>query len=140
MINASAPPIQDPRETDLGLALNNPAVAKCQKAWKRVNRASLKRNDSPAVAHLDAADAFCEAMPKLDSHKNIRDFIACIGYGMAADIIFIEIGTKLLYAAQVALAAAGPRPRKRRRNAPNKNAKVPNESASNSTVFSRMDT
>jgi len=67
-------------------------------------------------------------------------FIACVGYGMAADIIFIEIGTKLLYAAQVALAAAGPRPRKRRRNAPNKNAKVPNESASNSTVFSRMDT
>jgi hypothetical protein len=110
MINTSAPPIQDPRETDLGLARRNPAVAKCQKVWKRVNRASLRRNDSPAVAHLDAADAFREAMPLLDSHKNIRDFIACVGYAMAADIFIPELCKYLLDAARVALSAAGPWP------------------------------
>jgi hypothetical protein len=90
-------------------AIQNPAVAHCQRLWKRFYCASLKKHGSPAVAQLDAADAFREALPILDGLDNIRDFIACVGYAMAADVFIEETGIMLLYAARLALTAAGPR-------------------------------
>jgi hypothetical protein len=43
-------------------------------------------------------------MPPLSGYRNICDFIACAAYGMLLGAIKDENGTKLLYAAQVALA------------------------------------
>ena len=43
-------------------------------------------------------------MPPLSGYQNICDFIACAGYGILLGAIKDENGTKLLYAAQVALA------------------------------------
>lgn len=41
-------------------------------------------------------------MPPLSGRQSIRDFTACVGYGMVNEIIRGDEGTKLLYAAQVA--------------------------------------
>ena len=42
-------------------------------------------------------------MPTLDGFENIRDFIACTAQAMLLGAITESKGTKLLYAAQVAL-------------------------------------
>jgi hypothetical protein len=89
----------------------NTAIAKCQRDWKRTYRTSLKEFDSLAIAGLDASDAYRAALPPLDSRKNIRDFIACIGHAMVTDIFIVELGTMLLNAAQVAMRAAEPLPK-----------------------------
>jgi hypothetical protein len=58
----------------------------------------------PSTAERCAGKAFRLAMPPLSGYRNICDFIACAGYGMLMGAIKSESGTKLLYAAQVALA------------------------------------
>ena len=86
-------------------ALQNPAVAHCQQTWERVYRSVLKYRKSKALALFDAGVAFREAMPLLAGHENISDFIACVTYGMENLVLMEDTGTKLLYAAQVALSA-----------------------------------
>jgi len=134
---APSTPIEDHKATPDPI---NPAVKICCQAYERAHKAATRKSASKLYAADQAQKAFCKAMPTLNGPESIHDFIACVAYGMLIKAIAGSDGSRLLYAAQVALAAAGPRPRKRRRNAPSKNAKVPNESASNSTVFSRMDT
>ena len=60
--------------------------------------------------------AYCAAMPKLSGATNIRDFIACVTYAMALDILPGNEGTRLLYAAQVAHMALTKRPKKRNKS------------------------
>ena len=63
--------------------------------------------------------AFRLAMPPLSGYRNICDFIACAGYGMLMGAIKDESGTKLLYAAQAALATE---PREPKIHAPTEHA------------------
>jgi hypothetical protein len=44
-------------------------------------------------------------MPSLSGDRNVCDFIACVSYGILLGAIKPDTGTKLLYAAQVALGA-----------------------------------
>jgi hypothetical protein len=60
---------------------------------------------------LMAMTAFREAMPPLTGRRNIRDFVACVGYGMLIGAIHLNEGTKLLYAAQVAYITNRPQSR-----------------------------
>jgi hypothetical protein len=46
--------------------------------------------------------AFRKAIPQLSGQENIRDFIACVAYGMLIKAIPGAEGARLLYAAQVA--------------------------------------
>jgi hypothetical protein len=56
-------------------------------------------------ARTGASDAYCRAMPPLVGSHNIRDFIACVSHGVLIGVIKAGDSAKLLYAAQVALAA-----------------------------------
>jgi hypothetical protein len=112
MTNALVPITANPAEIELRPALQNPAIARCDQIRERVFRRVYKQQQSRAVANLDASDAFREAMPPLDSHENIRNFIACVGFAMATGVFLEETGLHLLHAAQVALRAAAQGPKK----------------------------
>jgi hypothetical protein len=86
-------------------ALANPAVARCCKAWKRVYRSVLAEDGSEYRAARKAGEAYRAAMPTLDSRENCKDFVACVTHGILLGAILEQNGGKLLYAAQVALAA-----------------------------------
>lgn len=81
---------------------SNPAVETCSKAYTRAYKAARKQ--SPGILHAEdeAEKAFCKAMPPLSGQENIRDFIACVAYGMLIKAIPGPDGARLLYAAQVA--------------------------------------
>jgi hypothetical protein len=88
----------------------NPAIARCMNGWAcayKIEKA--KKND-----HYDAVSkgnhGYRKAMPRLSGYENIRDFIACVAYGMLIGAIDGDDGTKLLYAAQVALSTVRSQP------------------------------
>jgi hypothetical protein len=83
-------------------ALKNPAVAHCHKNWERVFRSVFKETNSKAVASIEASQAFRSAMPLLLGDKNIRDFVACVNFGLNSSIFHEDTATPLFYAAQVA--------------------------------------
>ena len=92
-------------------ALQNPAVAHCHQVWASAFPRIHKRERNEFTAADRAAEIFRAAMPPLSGYQNIVDFIACVGYGMAVGAIVDQAGTRLLYAAQIALAAL-PKPPK----------------------------
>jgi len=98
------PTIADTPEAAFYPSLQNPAVALCTEVWKKIHAATVQKTNNPYTAERCAAKAFRLAMPPLSGYQNICDFIACAGYGMLLGAIKAENGTKLLYAAQVALA------------------------------------
>ena len=83
----------------------NAAVANCCKAWKRIFSKVMATEDS-WEAPAKAGEAYRAAMPPLSSRDNCLDFIACVAHGMLLGAIHETNGTKLHYAAQVALSAA----------------------------------
>ena len=110
-------------------SLKIPAVALCNQAWVRVHAATRERSKNLYTAERCASIAFRLAMPPLSGYQNICDFIACAGYGMLLGAIKEKNAGKLLYAAQVALAAV-PRESKTQsktqtRSASSLNAKAP---------------
>jgi hypothetical protein len=84
----------------------NPAVAHCLNEWYRVYDETPKKGKDDYDAERKANEAYRESMPALSGIESIRDFIACVAYGMLVDAITDDRGTRLLYAAQVALTAA----------------------------------
>jgi hypothetical protein len=99
-------PLATPRaEVDICPALNDPAVKLCAAVWESIFRATLDETSNIFSAKRCANVAFRMALPPLSGYQNICDFIACVGYGILVGSIKPDIGTKLLYAAQVALGA-----------------------------------
>jgi hypothetical protein len=88
----------------------NPAVAHCCEAWKKAFRAAKDAGRSDVIAGDNAAEVYRAAMPPLSTRDSCRDFIACVAQGMLLGAILEKDGGKLLYAAQVALAAAKSEP------------------------------
>jgi hypothetical protein len=84
----------------------NPAVAHCCKAWKKAFRASINADEDDYDAFLKAAETYRAAMPPLSTHDGCLDFIACVAHGILLGAISEKDSGKLLYAAQVALAAS----------------------------------
>ncbi|HVC46928.1 MAG TPA: hypothetical protein VND90_06745 [Terracidiphilus sp.] len=87
----------------------NPAVDHCLHVFNSVFRTELARGVPDYIAAKKAGIAFRSALPPLDGHHNIRNFIACVAHGILLGAIEDRQSSKLLYAAQVALAAARPR-------------------------------
>jgi hypothetical protein len=88
-----------------------PAIARCNDAWRRVYVTKLGKRSTKFEASQAAAEAYRQAMPPLVGHGNIRDFIGCVGNAILHHIIIEPEGTRLLYAAQVALSSVRLQPR-----------------------------
>jgi len=86
-------------------SLANPAVARCCAAWKRTYDAEVRSGTHHVVAEYEASKVFRYNLPPLTGYQEIADYVTCVTYGMAMAAIVTKEGTRLLYAAQVALAA-----------------------------------
>ncbi|MGA9587466.1 MAG: hypothetical protein WBQ95_19200 [Terracidiphilus sp.] len=91
-------------------SLMSPAVSRCVDAYSRTYKTERARTREDYAATKCAKKAFRSALPPLVGHENIRDFIACIAQAMLMDVIDTPDASKLLYAAQVALAAVRAQP------------------------------
>jgi len=80
-------------------------VARCVDAYSRTYKTERARTRSQDTAINCARKAFRAALPSLVGRENIRDFIACIAQAILLDVIDTADASKLLYAAQVAIAA-----------------------------------
>jgi hypothetical protein len=89
------------------------AVSICENLYVERSNEVLEEGKSDDLVRLAGKLAYCTAMPKLSGAANIRDFIACVTYGMLIDVIPGSEGTRLLYCAQVAHTALTKRPQKR---------------------------
>jgi hypothetical protein len=86
-------------------AMANAAVARCCDAYATaLDTPSAKR--SSYEGKIAAEEAYRRAMPPLDGHQNICDFIACTAHGLLLGTIPEQNVTRLLYAAQVANSSA----------------------------------
>ena len=90
----------------------SPALDRCRAAWQQAFDAYMQKNarkqgqDSARYdANKEAALAYRGAMPPLVGAENIRDFVACVAYGMLIDAIPNDRAGQLLYAAQVAVSS-----------------------------------
>jgi hypothetical protein len=86
-------------------AFANRALSACCKAWKRVYGEVMDEGGSEFKAERLAGEAYRAAMPALTTRETCRDFIACVAQGILLGVIPEKDSGKLLYAAQVALAA-----------------------------------
>ena len=98
-------PVQSPTVDSPLAPSHSPAVERCISAYTRVVSASKSRNLSFEDKQR-AIEAFRRSMPDLITREGIRDFIACVGYGLLTEIFKEKEATRLLYAAQVAIGAA----------------------------------
>jgi hypothetical protein len=90
----------------------NPAVHHCYLAAQQAAQAILEEDpDDTLQALWNATNSYCNAMPSLAGHENIRNFIACVAQGMLLGVIYYDEAPKLLYAAQVALSVLPREPR-----------------------------
>jgi hypothetical protein len=104
MIKAIPPSTDEGLEASFYPSLKNPAVALCTEIWQKIHAATLNQTKNVYTAERCAGKAVRLAMPPLSGYQNICDFIACAGYVMLIGAIKEKNGSKLLYAAQVALA------------------------------------
>jgi hypothetical protein len=85
-------------------ATTNAAIARCCEVWKLRYKAEKSKGEDEVFAAYYANQSFRDAMPALIGYEGIRDFIACVAYGMLIEAIQPQNGTQFLYAAQVALS------------------------------------
>jgi len=100
----------------------NLAVEICLQAYIRNKKKLLEKGGKAADVEWTGRIAYAAYLPKLSNADCIRDFIACVVYGMAIGAIPSSEGTRLLYGAQVAhsaLPGGKKRRRKHTKNAPN---------------------
>jgi hypothetical protein len=108
--SAAPPPDADPQPSAEPLSVAGPAIARCRDAWQKAHDLYMEKNarKDGSLAKFRAAEqaaaAYRAAMPKLASWSGIRDFIACVAYGLLIDAIPPDRSGQLLYAAQTALS------------------------------------
>jgi hypothetical protein len=117
MIKAIRPATAANLEEEDAPVLNNPAVAHCAEVWKTTRQQSLANGKPEYKALQDAALAYCAAMPLLSGHQNISDFIACVGYSLAIEIISKDRAATLLSAARIAHSTTMKEPKEAKKQA-----------------------
>jgi hypothetical protein len=111
MLPAVTPLLPSPPESTTA------ALDRCRAAWQKAFDEYMRKNirrqgDSTSrYAAEEGAIAYRGAMPLLAGAENIRDFIACVAYGILIEAIKPDRAGQLLYAAQVAVTSI-PRPPK----------------------------
>jgi hypothetical protein len=83
----------------------NPAIARCWRAYRRAYNQQLESDENEFVAHCHAAKVYLRALPDLSSLEKLRDFIACVSFAAANDLIIESRSAELLKVAKVAIAA-----------------------------------
>lgn len=83
----------------------SPAVARCVDAYNRAYKMERSAGREDYAATKIAGKVFRRTLPPLVGHENIRDFIACVAQSILMGAIDSNDASKLLYAAQVSLAA-----------------------------------
>ena len=68
--------------------------------------AAIAEGRGELSCRLRANEAYRAATPPLSNPENIRGFASCVAYGLVVGTILDTIASRLLYAAQVALAAS----------------------------------
>jgi hypothetical protein len=84
----------------------SPAITRCIEAYNRAYKTERASRRDEIAAIRSARRAFRAALPPLAGLENMRDFIACIAQAILLDVIDTADASKLLYATQVAIAAA----------------------------------
>src|ERR1700746_657523 len=102
-VNSLSAPCAPP---DSSPALENTAVAHCCEVWERTRRQAREAGNSIVISRVAGHKAFQKSLPPLSGLQNIENFIACVAHGMLIGAILSQYGSRLLYAAQVAMAAA----------------------------------
>ena len=85
----------------------NSAICRCVRAWNRAfdkRLDELRRGAKGDSATAVAKDAFLRQLPPLAGFKNVRDFIACLTYGEAVDILCHYEVVNFLESAKAALS------------------------------------
>ena len=80
----------------------NPAVARCCKAWNRSFNANLKAGTDPVLVYVRANEAYRFAMPPLSNLQNLCDFVACVAHGLVLNTIPMPHAAAMMDAARVA--------------------------------------
>ena len=94
-----------PSSIDKAFVTPETALYLCNEAHNRVLEEAKKGDRGTYATRQLAADAFCRALPTLGSLADVRAFVACVAYALAAGIIEGPRASRLLYAAQVAKTA-----------------------------------
>lgn len=102
LIQASDEASTPTRENQEQEPSRNPAVVRCIVAYNNALHAAEERKQSSWDCRSAAKFAYRAAFPMLIGRKNIRDFIACVGYALLTEVINESDGARLLYAARVA--------------------------------------
>ncbi len=85
-----------------GTSAHHVALCFCAAAFNTTYFEQMRKHTPRPEARRLGQAAWLSALPPLTGAESIGDFIACVGYGIANDIIAPEKGARLLYAAQVA--------------------------------------
>lgn len=115
------------------------AVSRCRMAWQITYDTYMREHSTGKENGIElgfiryeakkkAAAAYRDTMPSFSSREGIQGFIACVAYGIIFEAFSQSLGTKLLYAAQVALSALPREPRSAGRppkQPPQKNTPAP---------------
>jgi hypothetical protein len=83
----------------------SPAVQRCCAAHDRSLQESREQGLSEYKTSDKADKAYLAAMPELSGYENIRDFIACVSFGVLVGYISPIESPRFLYGAQVAISA-----------------------------------
>jgi hypothetical protein len=89
------------------------AIARCILAKQRAMKKAIADGESKVGAEMKGERAFLRALPPLSGFDNIRDFIACVTYALATDVIIRSGAEPLLDAAKIALATLRHQPKSR---------------------------
>jgi len=96
----------------------SPAILRCSAARERSLQESSAQKLGDYKTKDQADNAYRLAMPDLAGYENIRDYIACVSFGVLAGFISPIESPGLLYAAQVAISALRLEPKDRKPPAP----------------------
>jgi hypothetical protein len=117
----------------------NRAILRCCQVWTETYESQLAGGRGTLSSALRANEAFRTAMPPLDSPGHIRDYIACVAYGLMVHSIGEKDGTRLLYAAQIATSHLKNASKRNRKTKPESQAKKDLSSSSGEKQDPPMD-
>ncbi len=89
----------------------NPGDARCRAAAQAVYDKLIANHRTRHEAQGASRKAYQRALPPLDTPANLRDFVACIAYGITHEMFYPDDSARLLYAAQIARNVQPPTPR-----------------------------
>lgn len=84
-----------------GAASQHPAIVTCAIAYCSAYLEAIIHDDFTFGVSADADAAWMAAVPPLVDQDSISDYIACVAFAIGTGICSPEIGTRMLYAAQI---------------------------------------